>query len=162
MDPKDIRSRLANLFAAAPGTSDEQARNAAFAAFVRDGDGDRVPCWGGIFERFAADFPSADDRISALDALLAAGDRRPLYLLVHLAACQPPLLEALAERAAELPEQVQRALVSVAAAPAAFDGRQSALAPVAREVLGSDVERAKERQQLESRIAEMRAWRWFG
>jgi len=162
MDPKDTRSRLADLFEAAPGSPAEQARNAAFATFVRDGDSDRVPCWGGIFERFAADFPSAEDRVAALDALLAAGDRRPLYLMVHLAEEQPALLAALVERAGELPEQVQRALASVGGAVDAFAGREEPLCAAARELLASEAERAKERQQLEVRVAELRAWRWFG
>jgi hypothetical protein len=162
MDPMDTRSRLADLFDAAPGSPAEQARNAAFATFVRDGDGDRVPCWGGIFERFAADFPEASDRAAALDLLLQAGDRRPLYLLVHLAEEQPALFDALAERAGELPEQIQRALVSLERAPGALVGHEEKLCAAAREVLANEAERAKERQQLEGRVAELRAWRWFG
>jgi len=134
----------------------------AFASFVRGQDtSGPVPCWGAIFERFAADYATDSERLSALDTLIEAGDRRAPLLSVELAKTNEGLRAGLVARAPQLPPSVQRALV-------ALDGMEQALVPVAdqlvrsaQQLLDDDNARRKELQEHDARVAELLSFRFF-
>lgn len=138
-----------------------QARG--YADFIRTGDpGGPVPCWGAIKERFQREFKSAADRRALWNVLLEEGDRRPLLLFLDANRDRPEVMAKVLEDAGRLPPALQRALVSFAEVADQLPAHLDKLDPAARQVFEAGLEAiAAEREQVEARIAQLTAFRYF-
>ncbi|TVS08801.1 MAG: hypothetical protein EA423_00830 [Phycisphaerales bacterium] len=156
----DVRERLARSLEACLG---EDAQ--PYARFIQGEEaasGDApVPCWGAIFERFIEAFPTAPERSRAFEALVAAGDARPIFLFVHLAREDGELWSAVVEAAPRLPIGVQRLVASLHPPESWPVAWSSALSAEARQTGADPDRRVREVEQFEARLGELLAFSWF-
>lgn len=134
-----------------------------FADYVRSGEaGGPIPCWGALAERFQQDFTKVTDRKAIWDALIEEGDRRALLLYLHLNRDRPSVMAKVLDQVDRLSPALQRALVSFEEIADQLPAHLDKLAPAARQVFeaGADV-LAREREQVEARIAQLTAFRYF-
>jgi len=133
-----------------------------FATFIREGDDSPIPCWGAIADQFDAEFTDDDARMTVLDSLVEEGDRRALYLFVHLARSREKLLARMARRARKLPLSIQRALASLPEAEAVVEKSLKRFSPSAQAFYRGDREAlAVENERFEYRIRELLAFRYY-
>lgn len=134
-----------------------------FADYIRAGDaGGPIPCWGALAERFQQDVTKVADREAAWDALIEEGDRRALLLFLHLSRDRPEVMAKVLEDVDRLSPALQRALVSFEEVADQVPAHLDKLAASARQVFqgGADV-LAREREQVEARIAQLTTFRYF-
>lgn len=152
-----LRSRLATRFDAlgSPGK--------AFAKVIRTLDATgKAPCWGELTAQFDTTFKTDEDRLAAFDLLAADGDRRALLALLAASRSRTAFLMQLAAKASVLAPELQRALVTMVDASRLPADVVARLHPAARELCtkGGEV-LAREREQVDSRIADLLAFRFF-
>ncbi len=134
----------------------------SYASYIQAGDDGRVPCWGAIAERFDSDFGTADERLQILEALIEEGDRRPLFLFVHLARSKPELLGKLIRRARRLPLSVQQCLISLPEAAECVRSQLKHFSPAVQSAYRNDPDSLKrDQERFENRIRELLAFRFY-
>ena len=135
----------------------------AYAAFIEHGDqGQPIPCWGGIADRFVEQFDSDEDRIAIWSVLIDAGDRRPLLLFLGHNLDRPAVMAQVIKDAHLLPVPLQRALASLDELGDLIDAQLDSIAPAARQLREARPEvRKREREIFEERLARLRAFRFF-
>lgn len=135
----------------------------SFASFIRSGDeGGPVPCWGALEERFIADFKEDTDRLKLWNVLVENGDRRSLLIFIEQARSQPDVLAKVVSDAHRLAPELQRAVVSLDEADKLLTKEAKRLHPAARQLWEAGaVARCREREQMEARISQLRAFRYF-
>jgi hypothetical protein len=155
----DLQSARAR-FEAAFSTLGSAGALSFVAALRGDGMQGRLPCWGGLADVFSSAFSTEASQIDALKVLAADGDTRSLLVFLHLARSKQKVLREMARMAPSLPLVVQRALVALA--PDALDDESiNGLASVARALVSSPDDRAREREQAERRIDELLSLRFL-
>jgi hypothetical protein len=155
LDP--LRSRLATRFDAL-GTPGK-----AFAKVIRTVDATgKAPCWGELASQFDAAFKADADRLAAFELLAAEGDRRALLALLAVSRTRTSFLAQVVAKASVLAPEVQRALVSLLDPSKLASDVVTRLHPAARELClkGGEV-LSREREQVDSRIADLLAFRFF-
>ena len=135
----------------------------SFASFIRSGDeGGPVPCWGALEERFIAEFKEDADRLKLWNVLVENGDRRSLLIFIEQARNQPDVLAKVVSDAHRLAPELQRAVVSLEEADKLLTKEAKRLHPAARQLWQAGaVARCREREQMEARISQLRAFRYF-
>ncbi len=140
--------------------SSESAKS--YAGYIQAGDDGRIPCWGAIAERFDSDFGTDDERLEVLDALIEEGDRRALFLFVHLARSRPELLAKLIRQARRLPMSVQQCLISLPEAAECVRSQLKHFSPAVQSAYRNDPDSLKRNQErFENRIRELLAFRFY-
>jgi hypothetical protein len=133
-----------------------------YARFIQAGEDGRIPCWGAITERFDSDFPTDEERVRVLDSLIEEGDRRPLYLFIHLARSRPSLLEKLVERARRLPDSVQRVLIALPETSELVRSRLKQFsAPIQSAYRNEPQSLQRDQERFENRIRELLAFKFY-
>ena len=133
-----------------------------YASYIRAGDDGRIPCWGAIAERFDSDFESDEQRLEVLDALSEEGDRRALFLFVHLARSRPSLLSDLVSRARSLPTSVQRALISLPEVSDTVAPQLKHFSASVQSAYRNDPDSLRrDSERFENRIRELLAFRFY-
>ena len=134
-----------------------------YAAFIEHGDqGQPIPCWGGIADRFVEHFDSDEDRLAIWSVLVNAGDRRPLLLFIGHNLERQVVMNRVVEDAHLLPVPLQKALASLDELGDLVDAQLEAIAPAARQLREAGPEvRKREREMFEERLARLRAFRFF-
>lgn len=156
----DVRERLALCLSEQLG--DEAESYARFICGEEANEaGAPVPCWGAIFERFIEAFQSVDERRTALEGLISAGDSRPLFLFVHLARGDDALWQAVVDAACRLPVALQRLVASLQPREAWPDAWARELAAEARQTGCVPELRVREVEQFEARLGELLSFAWF-
>ena len=134
----------------------------SYACYIQAGDDGRMPCWGAIAERFDSDFETDEERLDILDALIEEGDRRPLFLFVHLARSRPELLGKLIRQARRLPLSVQQCLVSLPEAAECVRSQLKHFCPAVQSAYRNDPNSLKrDQERFENRIRELLAFRFY-
>lgn len=135
----------------------------AYAAFIERGEeGQPIPCWGAIADRFVEQLDKDEDRIAIWSVLVAAGDRRPLLLFIGHNLDRPEVMARVVKDAHLLPVALQRALASMDELGDLIDEQIETIAPAARELREADPERRqRERELFDERLAKLRAFRFF-
>ncbi len=135
----------------------------AYASFIERGDeGQPIPCWGAIADRFVEQFDSDEDRVAIWRELVIAGDRRPLLLFIGHNLDRPAVMAQVVKDAHLLPVALQRAMASMDELGELIDAQLETIAPAARELRKAEPDRRKrERELFEERLARLRAFRFF-
>ena len=134
----------------------------SYASYIQGGDDGRIPCWGAIAERFDSDFGTDEERLGVLDALIEEGDRRALFLFVHLARAKPDLLGKLVRRARRLPLSVQQCLVSLPEAAECVRSQLKHFSPAVQSAYRNDPDSlTRHQERFENRICELLAFRFY-
>lgn len=135
----------------------------AYASFIEQGEeGQPIPCWGAIADRFVQEFDSDEDRIAIWSVLVNAGDRRPLLLFVGHNLDRPAVMARVVEDAHLLPVPLQCALASMTELDDLLDTHIESIAPAARQLREARPEkRSREREMFEERLSKLRAFRFF-
>ncbi len=134
-----------------------------YARFIESKEeGQPIPCWGAIADRFVQTFDKDEDRIVIWTELINAGDRRPLLLFIGHNLDRPAVMARVVEDAHLLPVALQQALVSIPDLDELVDERIDAMAPAARQLRDADPDkRTREREMFEERLSRLRAFRFF-
>lgn len=150
---RSARERFASRFRTMRG---EHVR--AFARAIEEPapESGRLVCWGELARRFEAAFTTDEQRIESLAAFVIERDLRALLLFAHAARENPTVLDAMLERASELPISIQRALVTMVDPSMLSPNVRDGLAASARQLLDEgDAAIGREREVVEARIAEL-------
>lgn len=155
---QELRDRLGAKIAAL-----DVERAVDYASFIRTGDaGGPVPCWGAIAKRFEEDFPTDDDRLKLLEAVLAQGDKRVLALFLFRNRGRRGVMAALAIQLDRLPAHIQVGAAAIIPAAAIPPEMRDKLDPAAQALLDADeATRAKEAEQFEVRAKKLLAFDYF-
>ncbi len=134
-----------------------------FADFIRTGDASgAVPCWGALEERFVEAFKETADRLRLWNVLVETGDRRSLLIFIEQARTLPEVIAKVVADAHRLSPALQRAVVSLDEATEHLAKNASRLHPAARQLWeAGDAARCKERELMEARMGQLRAFRYF-
>lgn len=135
----------------------------AYARFIERGEeGQPIPCWGAIADRFVEQLDSDEDRLAVWSVLVGAGDRRPLLLFIGHNLDRPAVMARVVEDAHLLPVSLQRALASMTELDELIDEQLETIAPAARQLREASPERrARERELFQERLSRLRAFRFF-
>lgn len=155
---QDLRDRLGEKIATL-----DVVRAPDYASFIRAADPNGpVPCWGAIVKRFEQDFPSDDERLQLMQAVLDQGDLRVLTLFIQHNRGRNGVMTALIRQIDRLPAVLQVALAAMVTPTEVSDQTRGRLQPIAREILeAGEATKVREVEQFEVRAKKLLAFEYF-